>query len=91
MIENGDADIAATLPLATVRDLEENPDLVVDQRYNLTVRYLAMTVAGPLASPEARQALCWAFPYDEVIEGVYEGYAKRADRSGRRAVPRLRP
>ncbi len=37
-----------------------------------------MTVAGPLASPQARQALCWAFPYDEVIEGVYEGYAKRA-------------
>ena len=42
------------------------------------VRYIAMTVAGPLASPEARQALCWAFPYDEVIAGVYEGYAKRA-------------
>lgn len=78
LIEIGDADIAAVLPLTTVRDLEENPDLVVDRRYNLTVRYLAMTVAGPLALPQARQALCWAFPYDEVIEGVYEGYAKRA-------------
>jgi peptide/nickel transport system substrate-binding protein len=78
LIENGDVDLAAVLPLAAVRDLEGNPDLVVDRRYNLTVRYLAMTVAGPLASPQARQALCWAFPYDEVIEGVYEGYAKRA-------------
>ena len=37
-----------------------------------------MTVAGPLQSPEARQALCWAFPYDEVISGVYDGFAKRA-------------
>ena len=64
------ADLATTLPLATVRDLEANPDLVVDRRYNLAVRYLAMTVAGPLRSPEARQALCWAFPYDEVITGV---------------------
>jgi peptide/nickel transport system substrate-binding protein len=78
LIENGDADIAAVLPLATVRELERNPDLVVDRRFNLTVRYLAMTVAGPLASPAARQALCWAFPYDEVITGVYDGYAKRA-------------
>jgi peptide/nickel transport system substrate-binding protein len=78
LIENGDADLAAVLPLATVRELEGTSDLVVDRRYNLTVRYLAMTVAGPLASPQARQALCWAFPYDEVITGVYEGYAKRA-------------
>jgi peptide/nickel transport system substrate-binding protein len=26
---------------------------------------------------EARQGLCWAFPYDEVIEGVYKGTVKR--------------
>ena len=78
LIENGEADIATTLPLATVRELEQNPDLAVDHRYNLAVRYIAMTVAGPLQSPEARQALCWAFPYDEVIAGVYEGFAKRA-------------
>jgi peptide/nickel transport system substrate-binding protein len=37
-----------------------------------------MTVAGPLQRPEARQALCWAFPYDDVITGVFEGFAKRA-------------
>jgi peptide/nickel transport system substrate-binding protein len=78
LIEGGDADIAVALPLATIRDLEQHPDLVVDRRYSLTVRYIAMTVAGPLATPQARQALCWAFPYDEVITGVYEGYAKRA-------------
>jgi peptide/nickel transport system substrate-binding protein len=78
LIETGDADIVSALPLATVRDLEGSSDLVVDRRYNLTVRYLAMTVAGPLASPEAREALCWAFPYDDVIAGVYDGYAKRA-------------
>jgi peptide/nickel transport system substrate-binding protein len=78
LVENGEADIATTLPLGTIRDLEQNPDLLVDGRFNLAVQYLAMTVAGPLAAPEARQALCWAFPYDEVITGVYEGFAKRA-------------
>jgi peptide/nickel transport system substrate-binding protein len=78
LIENGEADIATTLALAAVSELEQNSDLAVDHRYNLVVRYIAMTVAGPLKSPEARQALCWAFPYDEVIGGVYEGFAKRA-------------
>ena len=58
LIENGEADIAATLPLATVSELEQHPDLAVDHRYSLVVRYIAMTVAGPLQSPEARQALC---------------------------------
>jgi peptide/nickel transport system substrate-binding protein len=28
-------------------------------------------------SLEARQGLCWAFPYDEVIQGVYNGTVKR--------------
>jgi peptide/nickel transport system substrate-binding protein len=78
LIESGEADIATTLALAAVSELEQNSDLAVDHRYNLVVRYIAMTVAGPLQSPEARQALCWAFPYDEVIGGVYEGFAKRA-------------
>jgi peptide/nickel transport system substrate-binding protein len=78
LLENGEADLAIPLPLAAVRDLERHPELVVDRRYNLAVNYLAMTVAGPLQTPEARQAMCWAFPYREVIDGVYEGFAKRA-------------
>ncbi|HZA92274.1 MAG TPA: ABC transporter substrate-binding protein, partial [Gemmatimonadales bacterium] len=44
----------------------------------LAVTYVAMTVAGSLRSSEARQGLCWAFPYDDVIDGIYEGFAKRA-------------
>jgi peptide/nickel transport system substrate-binding protein len=78
LIENGDIDMATTLPLSSIRELEQHPDLIVDRRYTLAVQYLAMTVAGPLTSPEARRALCCAFPYDEVITGVYEGFAKRA-------------
>ncbi|HEU0113255.1 MAG TPA: ABC transporter substrate-binding protein, partial [Thermomicrobiales bacterium] len=34
-------------------------------------------MAGALETPEARQAMAWAFPYDEVIQGVYKGYAKK--------------
>ncbi len=78
LIERGEADIVTTLPLATVQDLAANRQLLVDRRFTLAVNYVAMTVADPLRSAEARQALCWAFPYDDVIDGVYAGFAKRA-------------
>lgn len=78
LLERGEADIATTLPLAAVRELEQNPALRVDRRVDLNVRYVAMTVAGPLQTAAARQALCWAFPYDDVIDGVLEGFARRA-------------
>jgi peptide/nickel transport system substrate-binding protein len=78
LIERGEADIAEGLPPSAIRPLESNPDLVVLRGYNLAVNYVTMLVADPLASPPTRQALCWAFPYDEVIGGVLEGFAKRA-------------
>ncbi|HET7092327.1 MAG TPA: ABC transporter substrate-binding protein, partial [Thermomicrobiales bacterium] len=78
LIEQGTADIVQTLPFAALPVLSRNPDLVVDRRANLAVWYIAMTQGGALRSPLARQALCWAFPYDQVIAGVYDGFARRA-------------
>lgn len=78
LIEQGEVDIVDNLTPESLLALEENPDLFVDRSYSAEVDYLMLTVAGPLATPEARQAMCYAFPYDEVIEGVYKGYAKRA-------------
>jgi ABC-type transport system substrate-binding protein len=59
--------------------LQQVPTLVVDLADSTEVEYLTMTEAGPLASPEARQAMCLAFPYQDVIDGVYLGYATRAN------------
>jgi peptide/nickel transport system substrate-binding protein len=78
LIEQGEVDIVDNLTPESLIALEENPELFVDRSYSAEVDYLILTVAGPLATPEARQAMCYAFPYDEVIEGVYKGYAKRA-------------
>jgi peptide/nickel transport system substrate-binding protein len=78
LIEQGEVDIVDNLTPETLLALEENADLVVDRSYSTEVDYFMMTVTGPLSSPEARQAMCWAFPYDEVIDGVYKGYGKRA-------------
>ena len=55
------------------------PTLNVDISDSTEVEYFSMTEAGPLASPEARQAMCYAYPYQEVIDGVYRGYASRAN------------
>jgi peptide/nickel transport system substrate-binding protein len=78
LIEQGDADIVQNIALDAIDDLEVNPDITVDRQPNLIVRYLAMTMAEPLLSWEARQALCYAFPYTEVLEGAFLGYAKPA-------------
>jgi peptide/nickel transport system substrate-binding protein len=78
LIERGEIDIVDNLTPQALLTLEQNPDVVVDKSLSTQVEYFMLTEAGPLATPEARQAMCYAFPYDEVVEGVYEGYAKRA-------------
>jgi peptide/nickel transport system substrate-binding protein len=78
LIERGEIDIVDSLSPETLNDLAANPGLVVDLRYNLATRYIMFNISGPLQTPSARQAICCAFPYDDVINGVYDGHAKRA-------------
>jgi peptide/nickel transport system substrate-binding protein len=78
LVEEGVVDIAGNISPEALHSLGDNPDLAVNAFYNLTVVYIALTPTGPLQSPSARQAICYAFPYDEVVNGVYEGFAKRA-------------
>jgi peptide/nickel transport system substrate-binding protein len=78
LIERGDVDLVENIGPDAVADLERNPDLVVDRQTDLTVRYLAITQAEPFLEPAARQALCWAFPYEEVLQGVFLGFAQPA-------------
>jgi peptide/nickel transport system substrate-binding protein len=78
LVEQGDVDIVDSLPAEVLDALAANQDLVVDLRFDLAVRYLMFNTSGPLETAAARQALCFAFPYNEVIEGAYNGHAKRA-------------
>jgi peptide/nickel transport system substrate-binding protein len=78
LIEQSEVDIVDNLTPESLQALESNSDLAIDRPYSAEVDYIILTVAGALASPEARQAMCWAFPYDDVIEGVFKGYGKRA-------------
>jgi len=75
LIEQGEVDIVDNLTPEANDALVANPELVIDRSYSAEVDYIILTEAGPLATPEARQAMCWAFPYDEVVEGVFAGMA----------------
>jgi peptide/nickel transport system substrate-binding protein len=77
LLESGELDIVNRfhLPPTDFIALESNADLVTDWQPTSEVVYLPMTMSGPLASKEARQALSYAFPYQEVLDGFYEGKA----------------
>ena len=78
LIEQGQVDLVENINLDAVAELEKRSDLVVDRQTDMTVRYLAITQAEPFTTPAARQALCWAFPYEDVLQGVFLGYAQPA-------------
>jgi peptide/nickel transport system substrate-binding protein len=80
-VEAGDIDIMDRFSVTSesIDELQQVPTLNVVISDSTEVTYYTMTEAGLLASPEARQALCYAFPYQEVIEGIYSGYATRAN------------
>jgi peptide/nickel transport system substrate-binding protein len=77
LLERGEVDLTDrfSLPPAVVKELEGDQRFNVQRNLSTEIVYYAMTVAGPLTSPQARQAMCYAFPYEEVNQGVYEGYA----------------
>jgi peptide/nickel transport system substrate-binding protein len=81
LVEAGEVDIVDRLSVSVdaIDELMQVPTLTVDVSDSTEVEYYTMTVAGPLASPEARQAMCYAFPYDEVVNGLFQGYASRAN------------
>jgi len=75
LLEQGEADIVDTLTAEDIVALQSNPNLTVLQGKSTETVHFVMTVYGALEKPEARQALCYAFPYNDVIQGIYKGFA----------------
>jgi peptide/nickel transport system substrate-binding protein len=75
LLEQGEADIVDTLTPEDITALKSNTNLTIQENKSTEVVYFVMTEYGPLEKPESRQAMCWAFPYDDVIQGVYGGFA----------------
>ncbi len=78
LLERGQVDLTGYLTPQDYDALKQNPKVRVSAPYGAEIDYIIMTEAGPLASPYARQALSYAFPYQALIQGIYHGYARRA-------------
>ena len=75
LLEQGEADVVDTLTPEDIIALQSNSSLTGLKGKSTETVYFTMTEYGPLEKPEARQAMCYAFPYDDVIQGVYKGFA----------------
>lgn len=71
LLEQGDGDIVDSLTLEQNQAVMENPDITVLSKFVTRNQYWAMAVAGPLETPEARQAMNFAWPWTEVVDGIY--------------------
>jgi peptide/nickel transport system substrate-binding protein len=78
LLERGQADLTFQLTPPDYVAMSKESNLQVISKYGTEVDYVVMTQDGPLASRYARQALCYAFNYDALVNGIYRGYAKRA-------------
>lgn len=77
-IEKGDIDLTLFFSPQNLVALQHNPQLRVDLSPGVLQELLIPTEAGPFASPQARQALAYAFDYDAMNKVFLKGFAVQA-------------
>lgn len=79
MIEKGDADITMNLPAEDVEALIESGtvEVMVEPSFTNLIGFFN-TEKAPLDNPLVRQALSYAFPYQDVVDYAVGGYAKQS-------------
>jgi peptide/nickel transport system substrate-binding protein len=79
MIESGEAQITVELPFTDVEAIKNNPNLVVNVESSLQNLYAMFnTEKAPTDNVLVRQALTYAFPFDQVIQYAAGGYASQS-------------
>jgi len=79
MIETGEATVTVELPFSDVNALKTNPKVKVNIEPSLqNLIGMFNTQKPPLDNLQVRQALAYAFPYDEVIKSAVGGYAQQS-------------
>ena len=79
LIENGEADITAYLPYEAVASLQDNKNINVLIGPSFENLFLLLnTEKEPLNNKLVRQALSYAFPYEDVISYCLEGHGRQA-------------
>lgn len=79
MIEAGDADITTELPSEDIEALKASGkvNVVVDPSFTNLLGFYN-TKKAPLDNVKVRQALSYAFPYDDVVKYALGGYGKQS-------------
>jgi len=75
LLEAGEVDAVAVLPADDIIDLRSNPDIQVVSYDTTQCNWIRLNYVR--LNRDIREALCWAFPYDDVIEQVMRGLAKK--------------
>ncbi|CAN5706618.1 ABC transporter substrate-binding protein [soil metagenome] len=75
LLEAGDVDAVAVLPGDDIIALRSNPDINVVSYDTTQCSWIRLNYER--LSRDMREALCWAFPYDDVIDQVLQGLAKK--------------
>ncbi len=79
MIETGEATITVELPYSDINVLKENDDVIVTVDPSLqNLIGMFNTQKAPLDNVLVRQALAYAFPYDDVIDAAIGGYGRQS-------------
>jgi len=75
LIEAGDVDGVAVLNADDVIDLRSNDEIQVVEYETTECRWVRLNYVR--LSADARKGLCYAFPYDDVINEVLQGFGKK--------------
>ena len=84
MIEKGEADVTIELPYEDIESLRENPNVTIleEPSYTNLIGFFN-TEKEPLNNKLVRQALSYAFPYEDVVKYAMGSYATQ----GRGPIP----
>jgi len=82
MLESGQADFTDTMPMSDIEALKANPAVEVVRasswQNQLVLFNTAKSSNHPISNPLVRQALAYAIPYKDIIDGIMFGNAEQA-------------
>jgi len=78
LLESGDADIAYAGTAEDTAAIRADGRFTVGDFKNLDMTYIILGAYGPLASPEARQAMNYLFPYEDFLSTIMKDTLERA-------------
>ncbi|HEY2966538.1 MAG TPA: ABC transporter substrate-binding protein [Actinomycetota bacterium] len=79
LLESGEVDIAYAGTAEDTAAVRSDGRFVVGDFKNLDMTYIILGAYGPLASPEARQAMNYLFPYEDFLNTVSKNTLERGN------------